>query len=341
METPERQSDPPMPDPGLRKVLPIAAVAALLAAGITFYATHNGVISTDGVEALRGAVESPRCPVAPSNAAGLEPAAAALHEPGMSQEDAADISYCDDSALAYAAALRRYRPGETLRFDASYRLAHLPLVALSHPAALRSAAGTDYQDGRYAAARHSLVVPVSSRELAASAAFQAVDAALRTSCIAPKIAFDLCERRAAKLHVTLGSAARSELERHADTVATVLSSLGALRFTLRGPFMGSKNTGRIYFPAYPECRNGDEVFALVQDALGVPRTRFYVLGYYNLVDVLDAAETAALQEIVDAWSAVDMLQVQADACLIQATNDDLVLSGRAVIRIDARPVAGG
>jgi hypothetical protein len=255
----------------------------------------------------------------------------------MSQERTADVSYCGDAALAYAAARRRYGRGEALRFDLSYRLAHLPLVAPAHPAVLRSAAGTDYQDGRYATARSSLVVPVSARELAASAAFQALDAALRKSRIAGKIAFDLCDRRAAKLHVTVGSVlAPAEVEPHARAVARVLNSLGALRFKLTGPFLGSKNTGRIYFPAYPEQRSGDDAFGLLQDALGVPRTRFYVLGYYNLVDELDAAETSALQDIVDAWSSVDMLQVQAGECIIQATNDDLVLSGRAVMRINAR-----
>jgi hypothetical protein len=109
-----------------------------------------------------------------------------------------------------------------------------------------------------------------------------------------------------------------------------------LRFKLLGPFLGSKNTGRIYFPAYPEQRNGDDTFGLLQDALGVRRTRFYVVGYYNLVDELDVAETSALQHIVDAWSSVDMLQVQAPECTVQATNDDLVLSGRPVMTINAR-----
>src|SRR6185436_12343902 len=124
-----------------------------------------------------------------------------------------EVTYCDEASLGYAAARRHFAPGEALRFDESYRLAHLPLVAPSHPAVLRSAAGTDYQDGRYASERYSLVVPVSFRDLAASARFQAVDAALRNSCFADRIAFDLCERRAAKLHVTLGSGlVRSELD---------------------------------------------------------------------------------------------------------------------------------
>ena len=253
----------------------------------------------------------------------------------MSQGSA--VCYCDDAALGYAAARRRFGRGEALRFDESYRLAHLPLVAPSHPAVLRFAAGADYRDGRYAAARYSLVVPVSARDLAASSAFQAMDAALQKSRFAHKIAFDLCEARAAKLHVTIGSGlAPSDLERHARAVATVLAGLGALRCKLLGPFLGSKNTGRIYFPAYPERRNGDDTFALVQDALGVRRTRLYLLGYYNLVDELDAAETSALQDIVDAWGGVEMLHVCSGECIIQATNDDLVLSGRAVVRIDAR-----
>ena len=255
-----------------------------------------------------------------------------------------EVTYCDEASLAYAAARRRFAPGEALRFDESYRLAHLPLVAPSHPAVLRSAAGTDYQDGRYASERYSLVVPVSFHDLAASASFQVVDAALRKSSFADKIAFDLCERRAAKLHVTLGSGlARPDLDQHARAVARQVARLGALRFKLLGPFLGSKNTGRIYFPAYPEKVGGQDVFGLIQDALGVARTRFYVLGYYNLVEELDPKETSALQRIVDE-NQVEMLRVQSEACFIQATNDDLVLSGRAVIAIDAsgavRPVGG-
>jgi hypothetical protein len=245
-----------------------------------------------------------------------------------------DVTYCDDAALGYAAARRRFAPGEALRFDESYRMAHLPLIAPAHPAVIRSAA--DYRDGRYETARYSLVVPVGFRDLAASPDFQAVDAALRNSSFARKIAFDLCERRAAKLHVTLGGLARSELEPRAQAVARQLARRGAPRFKLRGPFLGSKNTGRSYFPAYPQDVGGDDAFGLIQDALGVARTRFYVLGYYNLVDELDPGETSALQHIVDAWSKAEILHVQSDDCVIQATNDDLVLSGRALVRIDAR-----
>jgi hypothetical protein len=255
-----------------------------------------------------------------------------------------EVAYCDEASLAYAAARRRFAPGEALRFDESYRLAHLPLIAPSHPAVLRSAAGTDYQDGRYDRERYALVVPVSFGDLAASASFQAVDAALRKSSFADKIAFDLCERRASKLHVTLGSGlVRSELDQRARAVARQVARLGALRFKLLGPFLGSKNTGRIYFPAYPENVDGQDVFGLIQDALGVARTRFYVLGYYNLAEELAAEETSALQHIVDENQA-EVLRVQSEACFIQATNDDLVLSGRAVIAIDAsgavRPVGG-
>jgi hypothetical protein len=50
METDPKQVEPPMPDSGLRKVLPIALVTALFAAGLTFYGTHNGVISMDNFE---------------------------------------------------------------------------------------------------------------------------------------------------------------------------------------------------------------------------------------------------------------------------------------------------
>jgi hypothetical protein len=59
METRWKQTEPPMPDSGLRKVLPIALVAAIFAAGLTFYATHNGVISTERFEPPAAAPSSP------------------------------------------------------------------------------------------------------------------------------------------------------------------------------------------------------------------------------------------------------------------------------------------
>jgi len=250
--------------------------------------------------------------------------------------DAKQVVYCEEDALAYTSARRRFEPGEALRFDESYRLAHLPLISPSHPAALRSAPGTDYQDGRYNAERYSLVVPVDFRDLAASAAFQALELELRNSCFTTKIAFDLCEQRASKLHVTIGNGLpQSGLGPRAQAVARQLAKLGSVRFRLLGPFLGFKNTGRIYFPAYPESVGGQDAFGLIQDALGVPRTRFYVLGYYNLLDELDLDQTSALQRIVDAWSHIKICDVQSNTCLIQATNDDLVLSGRPVIGIDA------
>ena len=59
MEPDPKQVEPPMPDSGLRNVLPIAAVALLFAAGLTFYATHNGVISTAHFEAPAAAPSAP------------------------------------------------------------------------------------------------------------------------------------------------------------------------------------------------------------------------------------------------------------------------------------------
>ena len=74
-----------------------------------------------------------------------------------------------------------------------------------------------------------------------------------------------------------------------------------MSFRLGGPFVGNKNIGRIYFPVYPQAIDGDDSFGLIQDAVGGTRTRFYVVGYYNLIDELDAAETADLAHILGRW----------------------------------------
>ena len=200
--------------------------------------------------------------------------------------------------LNYASSRRVFRPGDTLAFDPAYRLAHLPLVAPRHPASIRAVPGQDYRDGTYLKPRYSLVAPIRSRDLTASPAFQALEAELRAASFAPKFAWDLGERRAAKLHATVVNGLQeANVEACAAAVTRTLARLGPLSFRLGGPFVGNKNLGRIYFPVYPQAIDGDNSFGVIQDAVGGARTRFYVAGYYNLVDELDAAETADLARV--------------------------------------------
>src|SRR5512134_633047 len=197
------------------------------------------------------------------------------------------IQFCDDAMLNYASSRRIFKPGDTLQFDPAYRLAHLPLVAPDHPASIRAVPGQDYRDGTYLKPRYSLVAPVRSQDLTESPAFQALERDLQAASFARKIAWDLGKRRAAKLHATVvNGLSEADADACAAAMARVLARLGPLCFRLGGPFVGNKTLGRIYFPVYPQAIDGDDSFGLVQDAVGGVRTRFYVVGYYNLVDEL-------------------------------------------------------
>ncbi len=245
-------------------------------------------------------------------------------------------AFCEDGELGYAVARRRFQPGEILAFDASYRLAHLPLVAPGHPDAIREIPGAIYRDGRYPEARHALVAPVAWAALAISPPFQALEQDLRASSFAAKIAWELGERRRSRLHATIAGGVRaSEIARHVAVLGPLLSRLGRLRFRLAGPFVGNRNWGRIYLPAYPQRVEGGDPFALMQDAVGAPRTGFYGVGLYHLADPLTVAETADLACLLDRWQRVTIAELELPAMVIHATNDDLVLSGRTVASIVA------
>lgn len=245
-------------------------------------------------------------------------------------------SYRSDSQLGYAAARRVFPPGEGLRFDAAYRLAHLPLVAPNHPAVIPSMPGKDYRNGRYERARYALVAPVPAAALAASDCFRAADDALRSATFAGKIAWDVCARRADRLHATLVSQLYPpDADRVIEPVADALRALGPITFRLSGPFVGDRNLGRIYFPVYPQQIDGDDAFGRLQEAAGAPRTRFYAVGYYNLTDELDPHEAAELAVLLGRWGPETMAEIPLSHIELHATNDDLVLSSHPVVDIAA------
>jgi len=222
-----------------------------------------------------------------------------------------------------------------LSFDHAYRMAQLPLVSPGHPEAIEQAVGHEYLNGYYSAQRFSLVVPIAWTHLAASDAFQSMDAELRTASFAPKISWSMCRQRQDKLHVTIASSRfGGDVDRWASSTQSLIRRGGPFHGQLRGPFIGDRNFGRIYFAMYPQIVDGDDAFALIQDAVSVPRTRLYTMGYYHLTDHLDQGETADLGEILKRWQSTVLLELAIEYFAIHATNDDLALSGRNVIAID-------
>ena len=153
--------------------------------------------------------------------------------------------YCDEM-LAYRSARRIFQPGEGTVFDDAYRLAHLPLVNPGHPAVIREVAGRDYRDGTYEKARYALVMPISAEALFRSDEARALELAMKSASFAPKIAWELCERRRSRLHATLaGGIQEADLNRAAMLVQDLLNQIGPLSVCLKGPFLGTRNSGRI------------------------------------------------------------------------------------------------
>lgn len=246
------------------------------------------------------------------------------------------IAYCTDADLNYAQSRHAFAPGAALTFDHAYRLAHLPLVAPQHPLVIHEIAGQDYRSGRYEKARHALVVMIPPEALASSPVFRAFESELRTAPFAPKVDWELCARRATKLHATVVNGLTVDAaEACVDAVSRTVRKLGPLSLRLGGPFAGDKNLGRLYLPVYPRRLNGDDAFGVIQDAAGTRRTRFYSVGYYNLVEELDAAETASLARLIDRWGPRTVAELPVTSFVVHATNDDLALSARPVITIGA------
>jgi len=249
----------------------------------------------------------------------------------------ASVIYCDDSMMAYRSARRKFQPGECAVFDDGYRLAHLPLVNAAHPAVISEIDGRDYRNGTYEKARHALVVPISGEAFLESSPVQALELAMKSSGFAAKIAWELCELRRSKLHATLaGGILETDLDRCAAAVQDLLDQTGSISVCLKGPFLGTRNTGRIYFPVYPQTIRGQDPFALVQERIGVPPTKLYLVGYYHLRDELDAAETSELAELLDQWCDRIVVRTTIPFLEIHATNDDLALSARTHVKISVK-----
>src|SRR4051812_6815144 len=247
------------------------------------------------------------------------------------------IIYCDDEMMAYRSARRKFQLGEGVVFDEGYRLAHLPLVNAGHPAVISEVEGRDYRNGTYEKTRYALVMPISAAAFLESDEVQALELAMKSSSFAPKIAWEMCELRRSKLHATLASGiSEADLDRCAAAVQNLLDEIGSISVCLKGPFQGTRNTGRIYFPVYPQNIRGEDPFALVQESIGVAPTKLYFVGYYHMRQELDPPETRELAELIDQWR--DRIVVRATVPFLElhATNDDLALSARAHAKMWAK-----
>jgi hypothetical protein len=247
----------------------------------------------------------------------------------MNDSSSASV-FCQDSELGYERSRTRFTSGEGLILDETYRLAHLPLLAPDHPRVIRTREGSSYVMGRHDRV-FSLVLPISGDLLHRSPAYGALNEALKASPFAHKITWDLLDRRKDKLHATIcGSLASGEPPVIDRMQRQQLAGIGPIHVELRGLFSGNVNRGRLYLRAYPESRNGENVFRHIQRALGCRETDLYVIGLYNLTDDLDADETAALASLIDCWWDRTILQFTVDQLWLMGACDDLVLDSAIV-----------
>lgn len=246
-------------------------------------------------------------------------------------------TFCSDAELGYERSRTRFVPGEELRLDEAYRLAHLPLIAPDHPDVIPSRPGASYRMGRHERA-FSMVLPIPPDELEKSAAYQALEGELRHSPFATKIAWELMAKRRERLHATIcGSLSKDVPYRISDDERAALRQLGPLRVEVRGLFSGNINVGRLYLRVYPECRNGMNLLRRIQRSLGRPETDLYLVGLYNLTDHLEAAEAKELQEIVARWWDRPFLTLDVNCLWHLGSFDDLVLDAfvEEVIPLDS------
>lgn len=241
------------------------------------------------------------------------------------------VTLCDDDELGYLASRTAFEPGQGFLLDEAYRLAHLPLVAPDHPRVIARRAGRPYEMGRHEPV-FSLSLPIADELLQRSPAYLSLEAELKASPIAPKIAWDIVERRRRKLHATLcGSLAIGRVPPVLDPAQRdALRRLGPVAVELRGLFSGNVNQGRLYLRVYPEKRDGTNMFHRIQQAMGRRPTDLYVVGLYNLIDDLDAREGSALAGLLDRWWDGPIVRFQTEALWLLGASDDLVLGPETV-----------
>jgi hypothetical protein len=247
----------------------------------------------------------------------------------MAPRTAGDIALCGDDELDYVANRTQFEQGQGLLLDEAYRLAHLPLVAPDHPRVIARHEGRSYEMGRHERV-FSLVLPIADKLLRRSAAYLALEAELKASTIASKIAWDIAERRRHKLHATIcGSLSTGETPVLDASQRDALRGLGPIAVELRGLFSGNVNRGRLYLRAYPEKRDGLNVFHRIQQTLRRRMTNLYVVGLHNLTDDLDAPECSVLSDLLARWWDKPIVRFQAEALWLLGSSDDLVLESEA------------
>jgi hypothetical protein len=238
--------------------------------------------------------------------------------------------FCNDDDLDYAKHRTVILPQSDLRLDASYRLAHLPLVSPNHPDVISEAAGKYYTHGLHPRVV-SIVLPIPDQSLHGSSAFQALQLEMLSSAFAGKIAWDIMPLRKDKLHATLcGSLSISEPPVISPAQREALRQVGPIKASVRGLFSGDINIGRLYLCVYPEKRADSNVLQQIQRAMGARETNMFLVGLYNLTDHLTVNEASELARLIARWWKKPLFELQIDAVSLMVAEDDLVLKSEII-----------
>ena len=239
------------------------------------------------------------------------------------------VRFSEDAALGYRRSATRFVPGAAFAMDESYRLAHLPLLAPDHSQAIaRRADRPEYDRGRHPRV-HSLVLPVPGDALFAAPAWREMQDELRAAPFQAKLAWDVVARRRDVLHATLCRTVALE----AGALRETLLSLGPFEVELRGLFSGNVNHGRLYLKVHPERRDGSDMLQRIQHACGAATSDLWLVGVHNLIDDLDAVESAALAGLIERWWDRVVLRLELRELWMLGAIDDLVLAAPTIERL--------
>lgn len=176
-----------------------------------------------------------------------------------------------------------------------------------------------------------MVVRLPPAVLEESAGFRDLVARLRASFVGAKVDWTMAGRRRDVLHATLCAGLEQVGPAVAKRRLAGATGFGPVAAAVGNLWVGTAfNRGRLYLPLYPERRDNGDAFAALQRRLGGRETRFYAIGLFNLLDDLDEAETADLGRVVEAGAGTLIAETTFEELTLLETNDDLVLSGRAI-----------
>ncbi len=241
--------------------------------------------------------------------------------------------FSDNNHMRYRDQIKLYSGKEPLKFDARYRAAQLPLVYPESELAVH----TD-PDGRYTRGRrdvtYSVVLPIDGESLANSSSMRQLIERLKSADLHQKFNWDMEQRRRGVLHATISGTIPFDPEgKVPEELKVALQQIPTFAFQLKGLFMGSFNTGRVYIQVFPETNGNSVLTDKVCDALGCQHNRLLLCGYLNLTEELTGEEAALLSEICTDMQEVVFDTQTCTSIVVMKSYDDLVLRSGVTHRV--------